>query len=744
MNELPILPHDSSGFLTGGERLISGMDEVKKDTHAILSLLKNAFENQFKQVQGVRKTLERISQNTRRTVEAGAPTPNPPMPPTREAAGQESPVPSPLPPTVDSGASNPIPPREAVPPIIDSGVPPAPNPSPSPLPPTPQGGNNPSPDNSRRRDSNGRFSGDGTDNKKQSFWDGIKKAVRGGVLDANADTENIDPTVDAVRELGDALSPLTKVGKVMFKGAAWLFGRKKKQPPPSDQEQRQQSRIEKLLKRISESRVGVAARSGSNLLSGIGGGLSSLGGMIAPFIMRALPAALGITAAFKLGEWIGGKIYDFIEPALSPLIDGIAAIPETISNAWQGVVDIASKGIESVVDGFKSAKDKVTGAYESTVEAASKGIENVANGAKGVASWGKGIYEKAVSKTSQVIEKGVNTARYVKQSVQESGRSAMDSLTGKKAERRQALVSEMQSSGITDPTEKAMFMAQMDHESGGFGSMEESFNYRTADSIAAVSKSAAKHGQPAIQAAMSQGPEAVAELMYGGRMGNTEKGDAYKYRGRGHTQLTGKANYEAAGKDLGLDLVNNPDLVKDPKIAAKVATWYWKKNKIGEAARAGDTVAVRKKVNGGLNGLEDTQSKFADYLTDAKTGKLGGVPSTQSAPNDTTSTSTPTMAAKPIIATTQQTPARQDFATTAQPIAAKTVTATPIAPRATPVVMAKAVPDVPKVQQQVSSSSRKPQSATMGVNEQIGQNISDRHLAHAVTGGLGMDNSRFG
>lgn len=41
----------------------------------------------------------------------------------------------------------------------------------------------------------------------------------------------------------------------------------------------------------------------------------------------------------------------------------------------------------------------------------------------------------------------------------------------------------------------------------------------------------------------------------------------WPYYGRGYIQLTWKANYEKYGKILGLDLVNDPDLALDPKVA---------------------------------------------------------------------------------------------------------------------------------------------------------------------------------
>ncbi len=53
-------------------------------------------------------------------------------------------------------------------------------------------------------------------------------------------------------------------------------------------------------------------------------------------------------------------------------------------------------------------------------------------------------------------------------------------------------------------------------------------------------------------------------------LGNTKPGDGYAYRGRGYVQLTGRANYAAAGRKLGIDLVGKPDLALDPDHAADI------------------------------------------------------------------------------------------------------------------------------------------------------------------------------
>ena len=60
----------------------------------------------------------------------------------------------------------------------------------------------------------------------------------------------------------------------------------------------------------------------------------------------------------------------------------------------------------------------------------------------------------------------------------------------------------------------------------------------------------------------------------GANLGNTSATDGSKYKGRGLVQITGKDNYRRVGDIIGVDLVNNPELVKDPKYAAAAAMAY--------------------------------------------------------------------------------------------------------------------------------------------------------------------------
>jgi len=114
-------------------------------------------------------------------------------------------------------------------------------------------------------------------------------------------------------------------------------------------------------------------------------------------------------------------------------------------------------------------------------------------------------------------------------------------------------------------------------------------------------------GQCAVESAKFTTTKEFADgSQYEGRkdLGNVKPGDGVRYKGRGFIQITGRANYTAAAKDLGIDLVNHPELVEKPDVATKVSLWYWKTRVQPKISNFTNTKAVTKKVNGGVNGLQ--------------------------------------------------------------------------------------------------------------------------------------------
>ena len=157
----------------------------------------------------------------------------------------------------------------------------------------------------------------------------------------------------------------------------------------------------------------------------------------------------------------------------------------------------------------------------------------------------------------------------------------------------------------------ASFIGQCQHESGNFQLLQENLNY-SADALMRVWGSRFPTKEEADK--YNRNPEKIANKVYGGRMGNTEDGDGWKYRGRGIKQLTGKENYRNCGTALGIDLMENPDLLLEPKYACLSAGWYWNKHNLNEIADKQDYQTMTKRINGGLIGHDDRMKRINNAL----------------------------------------------------------------------------------------------------------------------------------
>ena len=106
----------------------------------------------------------------------------------------------------------------------------------------------------------------------------------------------------------------------------------------------------------------------------------------------------------------------------------------------------------------------------------------------------------------------------------------------------------------------------------------------------------------------------------GDRLGNTEKGDGLRYKGRGFVQITGRANYGSVGAYLDVDLEETPDLALEPMTAARVLAWYFRERRVAEAAEKAQWRRTRRLVNGGVNGLDDYMKVVTRLLDIVKAG----------------------------------------------------------------------------------------------------------------------------
>jgi putative chitinase len=198
-----------------------------------------------------------------------------------------------------------------------------------------------------------------------------------------------------------------------------------------------------------------------------------------------------------------------------------------------------------------------------------------------------------------------------------------------------AVAAACQEFNINTPQRIAGFLSQCAHESGGFERLQENLNY-SADGMAGIwpkrfavlgpdKKPVKKDGknQPnKFALALHRKPEMIANVVYSGRMGNgpTESGEGWKYRGRGLKQLTGKDNHRACSEGLGVDLVENPDLLLEPIYAARSAAWFWSANKCNVFADAKDIEGLTKRINGGLIGIDDRKKRYVNAMRSLSSG----------------------------------------------------------------------------------------------------------------------------
>ena len=177
------------------------------------------------------------------------------------------------------------------------------------------------------------------------------------------------------------------------------------------------------------------------------------------------------------------------------------------------------------------------------------------------------------------------------------------------------LPSVIQDFKINSPLVLAHFLAQCAHESGNFKYTRENLNYSAQGLLKTFPRYFSK--DTAEIAALK--PELIADMVYSSRMGNSGKGsgDAFRYRGRGYIQLTGKDSYRQFGEYIGVDLLANPDLVAT-KYPLYSAAWFFEIKRLwGLAAKdsSDDTIKfLTRRINGGYNGLEDRISKTKTFI----------------------------------------------------------------------------------------------------------------------------------
>lgn len=134
---------------------------------------------------------------------------------------------------------------------------------------------------------------------------------------------------------------------------------------------------------------------------------------------------------------------------------------------------------------------------------------------------------------------------------------------------------------INTPMRQVAFLAQVAHESGSLRYVRE----------------------------LASG-EAYDTGRLAARLGNTpqDDGDGERYRGRGLIQITGTDNYRACSVALfgdGRHLLDHPELLEQPDLAARSAGWFWQSRDLNMLADADAFTQITRRINGSTNGMED-------------------------------------------------------------------------------------------------------------------------------------------
>lgn len=158
--------------------------------------------------------------------------------------------------------------------------------------------------------------------------------------------------------------------------------------------------------------------------------------------------------------------------------------------------------------------------------------------------------------------------------------------------------------GLNTPRRIAHWLAQFGHESCCFTKFEESLNY-SARRLCQVWPR--RFPNRDVAAPYANNPEALANKVYGGRMGNTQPGDGWKYRGRG-PQLTGRDNYAAVARRTGLPLIEHPDLAILPENFVLIACDFWNAAACNAQADRDDLDEITLRINGGKIGINERRA----------------------------------------------------------------------------------------------------------------------------------------
>lgn len=216
--------------------------------------------------------------------------------------------------------------------------------------PAPKTGKEATPEAPGARNSKGQFTGKGDGEKSSDYAGGpnpLEKIATtlegvGNVLES---TQNIDPTISALKEIQQVVSP---VGRGIVSLGQRLAERRK---------ERWYDRILKAVKGKKNEGVAGMGGSGGDVKSGsffgtlmgeISGKLLGALGSVGGLLMKVFAPVAAAWAAWEVGQWIGRKVYDWLTE--TGLMDKIFEAFDTIKGYFKKAADTLKVGAQNAVD----------------------------------------------------------------------------------------------------------------------------------------------------------------------------------------------------------------------------------------------------------------------------------------------------------------------------------------------------------------------------------------------------------
>jgi predicted chitinase len=150
-----------------------------------------------------------------------------------------------------------------------------------------------------------------------------------------------------------------------------------------------------------------------------------------------------------------------------------------------------------------------------------------------------------------------------------------DNLTTQQKTNIAYIIKRLSESEITNDFTKAAILSICSKESAFTPKSEKGYGNTPNERIRRIFGSRLDKYTEAELFALKSDDEAFFNAVYGGRNGNAAN-EGFKYRGRALNQLTFKNSYDKIGKQIGVDLINNPDKANQISVATDILIQYFK------------------------------------------------------------------------------------------------------------------------------------------------------------------------